>query len=107
MEKIKTESRGINQMNNQELFRSKKFRIWLIIFMIVSIFLFVFFLAKLIALNSQCVQNPFTYAANQIILTSESLDLQTKVPAPLCSCSVGQSIFYFDHEGIYRENPLY
>ncbi len=93
-------------MNTKDFFRSKKFFIYLIIFVVVVIFLFIFALTKLIVANSQCVQNPFTYAASRIILTSESLDLETEIPPPLCSCSVGQSIFYFDQEGIYKENPL-
>jgi hypothetical protein len=93
-------------MNSREFLRSKKFRIFLIIFVVAAVFLFIFLLAKLIALNSQCIQNPFVYAADSIVVTTEKLDLQGRVPDPFCSCSVGESIFYFDHEGIYKENPL-
>ena len=92
-------------MNSQDLFKSKKFLIILSVVVIIIIFSFIFVLAKVVALNSQCIQNPFIYAADRIVISTDQLGLTGAVPAPLCSCSVGQSEFWFDHEGIYRENP--
>lgn len=92
-------------MDREDPFKSKKFRYSLIALVVICIFLFIFVLAKLVAVNSQCVNDPFVYAAKTIVTTTEDLGLENEVPKPLCSCSLGESEFYFNHEGTYRSNP--
>jgi hypothetical protein len=63
---------------------------------IIIIFTFAFMMALLIKENSRCVAEPLVYGARHI----ETNDLL------LCSCQVGLQSFYFDKDGMYKENPL-
>ncbi len=61
---------------------------------------FTYVMAQLISENSQCVTNPFIYAA-KTIETSEGSNI-----APMCACEVGRASFWFDEEGLYDKLPL-
>lgn len=61
---------------------------------------FTYVMAQLISENSQCVTNPFIYAAKSVE-TSEGKDI-----APMCNCQVGRTEFWFDEEGLYDKLPL-
>ena len=75
--------------------------IYLIIaFIVICMGAYLFLTTKIIKENSVCTQNPFTYAANTII------DQNGNVIYYLCTCHIGTSEFYFDKEGVYKENPL-
>ena len=66
----------------------------------ILIFAFAFVMVKLIQESNECVSNPFTYAAKQIV------DKKGDNIYSLCSCQVGELEFYFDREGLYQANPL-
>ena len=67
---------------------------------ILAVLLLGYFMLKLIDENKACIENPFTYSASQInVLGSDS--------KALCSCSGGTDSFYFDEDGMYKENPIY
>lgn len=75
----------------------------LFIIAIATIILFIafaFVMMKLIKENSQCISNPFTYAANRIV------DNKGEVIYSVCSCNVKEVTFYFDNKEIYPNNPL-
>lgn len=69
-------------------------------FLLVVGLLFIIVLAKLVKQNSQCFNNPFTYAADRVIDYSGN-----KVDA-MCSCGAEGHSFWFDNESIYKNNPL-
>lgn len=62
----------------------------------ILILLFGVVMLVLINKNSQCVGNPLVYGVKQI----ETEDYV------LCSCQVGPTNFYFDKDGLYKNNPL-
>lgn len=74
--------------------------------MIFSALGFTFSMVKLIKENSECVQDPFTYVANRIIIASDRIDVL--IAEPVCKCDIGPAgAFYFDKEGIYKEDPRF
>ena len=67
----------------------------------IIIVLFIFVLAHIIKKNSQCIENPLVYAAQNYI----NVNSKTSTEKPLFSCQVDSVYFYFDDEGIYESNP--
>lgn len=94
-------------MKIKDLLKSRKFFIGLIIFIGLCILGFIFLMVYVVKLNSECMANPFVFAADRIIVSTNQLGLSGKVPDPMCSCSVGASAFYFDHEGVYKNDPRF
>lgn len=81
--------------------QTKKAIYFLVAFVVICILLFILVAAKMIRQNQECVSNPFTYAANRIIVTANY-----PIQDPLCSCDMGMAgTFYFDKDGIYKGNP--
>lgn len=72
---------------------------------IVSIIAFAIVMAFMIKTNSECIQDPFTYAANQVV------DSDGAIVNTICTCEMNdvgvQGVFYFDKNGVHREHPLY
>lgn len=67
----------------------------------ICILAFIFVLAQLVKINSECVGNPFIYAANSII------DQKGEIINSVCFCDInGLEGFYFDRNGIYKDNPI-
>lgn len=66
----------------------------------IIILAFAVVMVLLIKKNSECVGNPFTYAAQTV------KDKEGELINPLCSCQVGNDNFWFNNDGLYRENPL-
>lgn len=100
-------------MNHKEFFnkkeinpriRKKNYKIYLILIgslILITGLIFVYVMINLIEVNSLCVKNPFVYAAETIIDGNGE-----PIENALCSCSVEDKNFYFDKEGMYKENPL-
>ena len=71
----------------------------ILILVVICIMAFIFVLAKLVKENNQCMENLFVYGANTIV------DNKGEIVYTLCFCPVGESGFYFDKDGMYKENP--
>lgn len=59
-------------------------------------------MAGMIKKNSECINNPFVYAANTVDILQKEKDTSVNL---LCTCQAGDAEFYFDTEGIYQNNP--
>ncbi len=72
----------------------------IIMFVIICVIAFILVMLQLVNVNSECVKNPFVYAANEIV------DKKGEIIYSVCSCDVGENRFYFDRNGMYKNNPL-
>lgn len=91
-------------MKEQNLKSFNRYKRRVIIGMIIAVIivgLFAFVMAKLIQVNSSCVNDPFVYAAGTIV------DKNRDLIYSLCSCQINDQYFYFDHKGKYREDPRF
>lgn len=70
-------------------------------FVVICIFALSFVMAGMIKSNSQCINEPFVYAAKTIV------DNRGEVAGASCSCQLHDGgDFYFDSEGMYADNPM-
>ncbi len=87
----------------------KKNLVYVGIVLVLVIMGFIYIMAQLINVNSQCTNNPFVYGASVIESSRGDAD-------PICSCTTQEEImcacalsnsgkFWFDDEQIYPENP--
>ena len=81
--------------------KNKNKLILVAVFLFFCAFAFAFAMLKLIQVNNDCVKNPFVYGANKII------DQKGDLIYAICSCDMTQGKFYFDNQGIYKEDPFF
>ncbi len=82
--------------------KSRKFYIYsIIVFLLVMGLIFGFVMYGLIKTNSECVDNPFGFAAKLITLKDRGI----LVEDPTYVCRYSDTTFYFNKGGIYQERP--